>query len=78
MRELSPERMRKLTLKAFEKAKRTCRKRLREAAKQGCDYATIEQGEFGMEDELIAWLESLGFRVEYGYLRYAIYWRDEK
>jgi hypothetical protein len=78
MRELSPERMRKLTLKAFKRAKKTCRRRIREIAKQGCDYATINKGEFGMEDELIAWLESLGFRVVDGYLRYAIYWRDEK
>lgn len=78
MRELSPEKMRKLTLKAFERAKKTCRRRIREIAKLGCDYATINKGEFGMEDELVAWLESLGFRVEDGYLKYVIYWRDEK
>jgi hypothetical protein len=78
MRELSPERMRKLTLKAFKRAKKTCRRRIREIAKQGCDYATINKGEFGMEDELIAWLKSLGFRVVDKYLRYAIYWRDEE
>ena len=61
MRELSPEKMRKLTLKAFKRAKKTCRRRIREIAKQGCDYATINKGEFGMEDELMAWLMGLGF-----------------
>lgn len=78
MRELSPEKMRKLNLKAFERAKKMCRKQIRKMAEWGYDYATIDKGEFGMEDELIAWLESLGFRVEDGYLRYAIYWRDKK
>lgn len=78
MKEFSPKSLKKLSDKAFKRAKKTCQRRIKNFAKQGCDYATIDKGEFGREDELVAWLMDLGFRVEDGYLHYAIYWRDKK
>ena len=78
MKGFSPKSLKRLSDKAFKRAKKTCRRRMKKIAKQGCDYATIHKGDFGREDELIVWLEGLGFRVSDGYLDYAIYWREEK
>ena len=78
MREVTPKKLQKLYNKSLEAKKKIFRRRLREIAKNGGKDAVFDKKEFNHEDEIIAWLRSLGFTVSSGTYKYYITWPEEE
>lgn len=78
MREVTPKELQKLNDKSIEAEKKVFRRRLREIAANGSKQADFDKGHFSHEDEIIAWLRSLGFKVTAGTYKYYITWPEEE
>ena len=78
MREVTPKELQKLNDKSIKAEKKIFRRRLREIAKNGSKQADFDKGHFSHEDEIIAWLRSLGFKVTAGTYKYYITWPEEE
>ena len=77
MREVTPQELQKLNDKSIKAEKKIFRRRLREIAAGGRNEADFDKGHFVHEDEIIAWLRSLGFKVTAGTYKYYITWPEE-
>lgn len=78
MREVTPKELQKLNSKSIKAEKKVFRRRLREIAAAGRTEADFDKGHFCHEDEIIAWLRSLGFKVTAGTYKYYITWPKEE